>query len=205
VPPAVPPGLPLELLARRPDVAEAEQNLIAANAQVGVAVAQFYPTLTLTGSAGFESVDVRHALDWESRFWSIGPSLLVPVFEGGRLRANLDQAKARRAELAATFRSRVLTAFRDVEDSLTDLRLRAEQSAAQEEAVRSARDYLRLAQSERTQGLVNYLVVIDAERTLLANELTAAQILNQRMISTVLLFKAMGGGWDVQSLPPAPR
>jgi multidrug efflux system outer membrane protein len=199
-PPGVPGGLPSELLRRRPDVAEAEQNLVAANANVGVALANFYPTFRLTGAAGFESFDVPHALDWQQRAWSIGPSVSAPIFEGGRLKASLAQARARYDELAATYRGAVLSAIQDVEDSLTDLRLRADAARAQALAVRSSREYLRLAEMQYQQGIVSYLTVIDAQRTLLTNELAAAQILNQRLASTVLLIKSMGGGWE-----PAPQ
>ncbi len=196
-PPAIPAGLPADLLRRRPDVAEAEENLVTANAQVGVATALFYPTVRLTGAAGFESVDLAHSLDWENRIWSIGPSISIPLFNGGQLDANLQQAKARYEEVAATYRGSVLAAFRDVEDSLTDLHLRTEAGQAQDEAVKAAREYLRLAQVQYKGGLMPYLQVIDAERTLLTAELSAAQILNQRLISSVLLIKSLGGGWDV--------
>jgi multidrug efflux system outer membrane protein len=198
-PPPIPQILPGELLRRRPDVAEAEQNLVAANANVGVAIANFYPTLQLNAAAGFQSTDFQSILNWQQRFWSIGPSLAMPIFEGGRLTASLEQARARYDELVATYRGTVLGAVRDVEDSLTDLRLRAEAARVQELAVRSSREYLRLAQLQYTQGLISYLTVIDAERTLLNNELSAAQILDQRLTSTVLLIKSMGGGWE----PPA--
>lgn len=196
VPPVVPPGMPADVIRRRPDVAGAEQNLIAANAQVGSAVAAFYPSLQLTGSAGFESFDVRHALDWEQRVWSLGAGLTLPLFEGGKLEAAEQQARARYDELLATYRGTILAAVRDVEDSLTDLRLRAEQSAAQDEAVRASREYVDLAQRQYKQGIIGYLTVIDAERTLLSNEVTAAQLLNQRLTSTVLLIKSLGGGWE---------
>jgi multidrug efflux system outer membrane protein len=201
-PPGVPEILPAELLRRRPDVAEAEQNLVAANANVGVAIANFYPTLQLNAAAGLQSANLQSALNWEQRAWSIGPSLSAPLFEGGRLRANLEQTRARYDELVATYRGTVLGAIRDVEDSLTDLRLRAEAARVQELAVRSSREYLRLAQLQYQQGLVSYLTVIDAERTLLNNELSAAQILNQRLVSTVLLIKSVGGGWEAPDGQP---
>jgi len=195
-PPTIPAGLPSDLLRRRPDVAQAEEDLIAANAQVGVATALYYPTVRLTGAAGFESVDLEHALDWENRIWSIGPSISFPIFNGGQLDANLAETKAKYEELAATYRGSVLAAFRDVEDSLTDLHLRADAAQAQNDAVKSAREYLRLSQVQYKGGLIPYLQVIDAERTLLTAELSAAQILNQRLASTVLLIKSLGGGWN---------
>ena len=195
-PPTIPAGLPAELLRRRPDVAEAEQNLIAANAQIGQAEALFYPTISLTGDAGFESNSLAHALDWENRIWAIGASAAQPIFEGDRLTAGLSQVKARYDELQATYRGSVLGAIRDVEDSLTDLHLRAEQAVALQSAVQSSQQYVRLSELQYKQGLISYLQVIDADRTLLANQLSAAQTLNLRLTSTVLLMKSLGGGWD---------
>jgi multidrug efflux system outer membrane protein len=200
VPPAIPAGLPSDLLRRRPDVAQAEENLVTANAQVGVATALFYPTVRLTGAAGFESIDLQHSLDWENRVWSIGPSISFPLFNGGQLDANLEQTRQRYQELSATYRGVVLAAYRDVEDSLTDLHLRADAASAQNQAVTEAREYLRLAQVQYKGGLMPYLQVIDAERTLLTAELSAAQILNQRLISSVLLIKSLGGGWEAREL-----
>jgi outer membrane protein, multidrug efflux system len=198
-PPVIPAGLPAELLRRRPDVAEAEQNLIAANAQIGVAKAGFYPTVRLTGAAGFESFDVQHTLDWESRIWSLTPSISFPIFEGGQLEANLALTKARYEELRANYHTAVLGAFRDVEDSLTDLHLRAEEAKTTDAAVNYAAEYHRLSIIQYQKGLVTYLQVIDADRTLLSTQLLSEQLLNQRLISTVLLFKALGGGWDSQA------
>jgi outer membrane protein, multidrug efflux system len=204
-PPVIPAGLPADLLRRRPDVAEAEQNLVAANANVGVATADFYPTLSLTGAAGFESVEIDHALDWESRVWSLGAGVSLPIFTGGRLSASLEQAKAQYDEAVAAFRSSVLVAFREVEDSLTDLRLRAESSEALKRAVDSSRETVRLAEIQYRQGLVGYLQVIVAERTLLDSELTDAALENQRFTSTVLLIKAIGGGWTEPAADADPR
>jgi multidrug efflux system outer membrane protein len=201
--PAIPSGLPSELLRRRPDVVEAEQNLVAANAQIGVAQTLFYPSLSLTGLAGFESFDVRHSLDWENRAWAIGADLSAPIFEGGRLTANLEQAKARYLELQADYRTSVLSAIRDVEDALTELHLRVDEYSAQQLAVDAARDYLRLSQTQYRQGLTNYLTVIDAERTLQSNQIQAAQLYNQRLNATVLLIKALGGGWNADN-PSSP-
>lgn len=201
-PPQIPPGLPSGLLRRRPDVTAAEQNLIAANAQIGVATAAFYPTFRLTGSAGWASIDTSHAFDWENRIWSIGPSVSIPIFTGGQLTAQLEQTRARYEELNANYRGTILAAYRDVEDSLTDLHLRADEAQSQDQAVQYAREYLRLSQIQYKGGLTNYLQVIDAERTLLSNELSAVQILNQRLISTVLLIKSLGGGWDASMAPP---
>jgi multidrug efflux system outer membrane protein len=194
--PRIPAGLPADLLRRRPDVVEAEQQRAAASAQIGVAVAQFYPDFSLTATGGWQAFDFGHLPDWQSRIWSIGASALAPLYAGGRLDAGVEQAKARYEEALAQYRGRVLVAFRDVEDSLTDLHLRAEAGESQTKAVDAARDYLRLAESQFKQGLVSYFLVIDAERTLLVNELTANQILSQRLIATVQLIKALGAGWE---------
>ena len=193
-PPSVPAGLPSDLLRRRPDVAEAEENLVAANAQVGVNVAAFFPNLTLTGQAGFESTDISKLLNWESRIWSIAAAA-QPIFEGGKLRANLKQAKARYEELVATYRSTILGAFRDVENSLTDLHHRAVESESQARAVAADRENFDLFTKQYKSGLTTYLQVITTERTLLTDEITESQIQFNRMISTVLLMKALGGGW----------
>lgn len=198
-PPSLPVGLPAELLRRRPDVATAEQNVAAASAQIGVAEAEFYPTVRLTGAAGFQSLDLQHAVDWEQRVWSIGPSVSLPIFEGGRLEANLRQAKARFDESLASYRGQVLAAVRDVEDALVDLSHRADEADAQGQAVAASREYLRLSQIQYDRGLVDSLQVIDAERTLLTNELSAAQILNERLTATIRLIKALGGGWDAEA------
>jgi len=198
-PPSVPAGLPADLLRQRPDVAEAEHNLVAANASVGVAKADYYPALNLSAAAGFLSIELQHLFDWQSRVWALGASIAQPIYEGGKIDAQYEQAKARWDELAAAFQSTILKAIADVETALTDIELRSEASASQKRAVVSAREYLRLAQLQYRQGLISYLQVIDAERTLLTNELSEAQILNQRFASTVFLMKALGGGWNPQT------
>ncbi len=197
-PPEIPVGLPSDILRHRPDVAEAEQNLVAACAEIGVAKAEFFPVVKLTGSAGFQNDEIKNIFDWQNFAWSLGPSVSLPIFKGGQLKANLEKAKARYEELSFTYRSTVLNAYVDVEDSLTDLHLRADAAEAQAKAVAAAREYLRLTQLEYQSGITDYLHVVNAEQTLLTNELSEAQTLNQRMVSSVLLFKALGGGWEAQ-------
>jgi multidrug efflux system outer membrane protein len=204
IPPVIPAGMPSDLLRRRPDVAEAEQNLAASCAEIGVAKANFYPTIQLTGSAGFENSDVKGLADWKSSLFSFGPSVSLPIFQGGKLKANLEKAKARYDELESTYRANVLTAFNDVEDCLTDLHMRADALDAQSKAVVAAREYLRLTQIEYQSGIVDYMNVVNAEQTLVSNELSEAQTKNLRMASTVLLIKALGGGWDSESPAPIP-
>jgi len=195
-PPTVPPGLPAQLLARRPDVAEAEQNLVAANAQIGVATAEFYPRFMLTSTAGFESVDASTVFNWQSRVWAILPSISIPIFQGGRLRANLAATKARYREMVAAYVNQVLVAYGDVEDALTDLRAFSDEVGHLRDAVSASRNYLRLAKAQFKYGLVDYLIVIDAERTLLTNQLALAQTVNLQMAASIRLIKALGGGWN---------
>jgi multidrug efflux system outer membrane protein len=198
-PPSVPPGLPAELLHRRPDVAEAEQNVVAANAQIGVATAEFYPRFTLTSAAGFESLDVATVFNWQSRVASIAPSISFPIFEGGKLTANLEATEARYQQAVAAYTNQVLLAYGDVEDALTDVHAFSDEVGTLHETVTASREYHRLAQVQFNQGLVDYLTVIDAERTLLGNQLSLAQTVNLQMAASIHLIKALGGGWNPQS------
>jgi multidrug efflux system outer membrane protein len=193
--PVIPAGLPVNLLSRRPDVAEAEHRLAAANAQIGIATANFFPNFSLSATAGYQSSNLSNLLDWEKRVWSTGLGLSLPIFQGGQLSAALAQTKARYQELVASYRSVVLRSFRDVEDQLSDLHLLAEKAQSLEETLVSAREYSRLTEIQYRQGLTNYLQVIDANQTLLTNELSAAQAESQRLSASVLLIKALGGGW----------
>jgi multidrug efflux system outer membrane protein len=202
--PTVPAGLPSELLGRRPDVAAAEHQLIAANADVGQAQANYYPRLTLTGTAGFSTIDATKLVSWESRVWSLGPSLNLPLFQGGKLDASLEGARQRREEALANYRTAVLNAFRETEDVLNDLHSRAESSAAQARMVASARETARLVEVQYRSGLTPYYQLMDAQRTLLTSELAAAQLQNLRLNSTVSLIKALGGGWKPQETPQLP-
>jgi multidrug efflux system outer membrane protein len=197
-PPAVPPVLPATLLLKRPDVAEAEQNIVAANAQVGVATANLYPTFGLTGTGGFESGTLRSLFEWQSSLWSIAEGVTAPIFEGGRLRANLAATKAQYRQVVAAYVNQVLVAYGDVEDALTDLHALTDEVANLREAVAASQNYLRLAQVQYRTGLVDYLTVVDAERTLLSNQLALAQSLNSQMSASIHLIKALGGGWQNQ-------
>lgn len=201
--PPIPVGLPADLLRTRPDVAEAEQNLVAANAEIGVAIAEFLPTLTLSATGGYRNSQLSNTINPSNRFGSIGPQLSIPLFDASLI-PNKHLAQAEYAELLATYRSTILGAFRDVEDALTDMDLQARQSEAQAKAVADAREYLRLTEIQRKQGLITPLQVLDADRTVLTNELSAAQILNARMASSILLIKALGGGWN-PALPPSTQ
>jgi multidrug efflux system outer membrane protein len=199
LPPAVPAGLPAGLLERRPDIAAAERALAAANARIGVAKAAFFPAISLTASAGYASADMNNLFMTDSRSWSIGPSLYLPIFQGGRNQANLARSRAAYDESVATFRQRVLVAFSEVQDALTATRLLAVQSAAQDRALVSARRAASIAQTRYDAGYVTYFEVIDAQRTVLSLEQAGAQLSAQRLNNSVKLIKALGGGWH-----PAP-
>lgn len=193
--PVVPAGLPAELLERRPDIAAAERSLAAANARIGVAKAAFFPAISLTGGAGYASGDIDRLFRWDHRIWSIGPSLYLPIFQGGRNRANLERSRATYDEAVAVYRERVLIAFREVQDALTDSRLLLDQEEAQARAVASARRAAELSRIRYQAGLVSYLDVIQAERTALDARRGATQIAGRRWLSRVALIKALGGTW----------
>jgi multidrug efflux system outer membrane protein len=204
-PPEVPAGLPADLLERRPDIAAAERALAAANARIGVAQAAFFPAISLTGGAGFASGDLDRLFNSDSRAWSIGPSLYLPIFQGGRNRANLERSRAAYDESVALFRQRVLVAFREVQDALTAAHLLAEQAAAQDRALASARRAAKLAQTRYAAGYVAYFEVIDAQRTALATERASVQLAAERLNTSVALIKALGGGWHAPAALLAQR
>jgi multidrug efflux system outer membrane protein len=195
-PPEIPAGLPGDLLERRPDVARAERQLASANARIGVAKASFFPVLTLTGEGGFLSADVDTLFNWNSRTWSIGPSLSLPIFAGGRIRANYHRSQAAYQESVANYRQQVLVAFGEVEDSLSRIRHLVDQAAAQQRAVTNARRAADLATDRYRSGIVSYIEVVDAEREALQAERDNARLAGQRLIGAVQLVKALGGGWN---------
>lgn len=195
-PPAIPAGLPSDLLERRPDVAEAERGMASANAGIGVARAAFFPAIGLTASAGYVSSDLIKLFNLPSAAWTLGASAAAPLYEGGRLKANLEQARAAYDESVANYRQQVLTAFREVEDGLSGLRVLEDQQAAQERAVDAAVQTANISTARYKEGLANYLEVIDAQRTVLDNQRLDAQIRELRLATTVQLIKALGGGWE---------
>ncbi len=201
LPPIIPAGLPSELLERRPDIAEAERRLAAANARIGVAKAAFFPVVRLTGIAGFESADVETLFTWQSRVWSLGPSITFPIFEGGRNRANLKKAWAVYEENVAVYRQQILVAFKETQDALTAARLLSQQAAAQNLSLASARKSAELSNTRYISGLVSYLDVVDSERTALSAERQSARLTGARMITSVQIVKALGGGWGETVLP----
>ena len=200
VPPEIPAGLPAELLERRPDVSEAERLLASANARIGVAKAAFFPVVSLTASGGYLSGELDNLFNWDSRVWSIGPSISLPIFAGGRNRANYHRSQAAFEEAVARYRQQVLVAFADVENSLSGIRHLADQAAAQRRAVTQARRAADLATQRYRSGIVAYIEVIDANRDALQAERASAQLTGQRLITTVQLIKALGGGWGNEVL-----
>jgi NodT family efflux transporter outer membrane factor (OMF) lipoprotein len=197
-PPRIPAGLPAELLERRPDIAAAERRMAAANAQIGVARAAFFPTLTISAAYGLQSASRSDWLTAPSRFWSLGPALAETLFDGGRRAALGDEAVANYDASVANYRASVLGALREVEDNLVALRLLEEEAAVQDDAVRAAEQSLELTLNQYRAGTVAYLQVVAAQTAALANRRAAADILGRRLSASVLLIKALGGGWANQ-------
>lgn len=200
-PPAVPLGVPSQLLERRPDVAADERLMAQANAQIGVAEAAYFPTLTLSASAGFESTDASRWLTWPARFWSVGPSISETIFDGGLRSATVAQFRAAYDQSVATYRQTVLTAFQQVEDNLAALRILAQEITQQDQAVASSRRYLTIATDRYRLGLDPYLDVITAQTALLSNQQTAVTLRLQQLTASVQLIEALGGGWNASQLP----
>jgi outer membrane protein, multidrug efflux system len=195
LPPVIPSGLPAELLARRPDIAEVERYVAAANAEIGVAKTAALPHISLTGLAGFESTSTEGLFSWQNGIASLGASALMPVFTGGRVRAGVDQAWAVYRQSLAQYQKTVLTAYQEVEDQLAALRILAGEAQSTADAVNNAQQAETIALNRYRSGLVSYLDVVYAQTALLANQRTATQIVGQRMVATVVLIKALGGGW----------
>ena len=202
VPPAVPIGLPSELLERRPDIAAAERRVAAANAQIGVAKAAFFPRITLSLLGGYESGDFSTWFNWPSHFWSLGAALAQPLFAGGSIQALSDQARAAYDGTVASYRQTVLTGFQEVEDNLAALRILEQEARVQDAAVKAAQQFLTVTMNQYQAGTVSYLNVIVAQTATLANERAAVDIAGRRMTATVLLIKALGGGWTSASSGP---
>ncbi|HAM52323.1 MAG TPA: RND transporter [Nitrospiraceae bacterium] len=201
VPPAIPAGVPSDLLERRPDIAAAERLVAAANAQIGVAEAAFYPTINLSTSGGFESSSLSNLLNWPSHIWAIGAALSETVFDAGLRSAQTDQARAAYDANIATYRQTVLAAFQNVEDNLAGLRILEQEALAQDEAVKAAQQSVLIYTNQYKAGTASALDVITIQAIELADRRTAITILGNRMIDSVLLLEALGGGWNVTQLP----
>ncbi len=203
LPPVLPLSVPSELLERRPDIASAERQVAAANAQIGVAKAAYYPTITLGATAGLESSKTSNWLSLPSRFWSIGPDAVLLLFDGDRRKALNDQAAAAYDATVAAYRQTVLVAFQDVEDNLAALGILAEEAQIQDGAVKAAQRSLTLTTNRYTAGAASYLDVVVAQTFSLSNERVALDISRRRMSAAVRLVKAVGGDWNVAQLPGA--
>jgi NodT family efflux transporter outer membrane factor (OMF) lipoprotein len=202
-PPAVPPELPAALLERRPDIAAAERRVAAANAQIGVTEAAYFPNVTLSASGGFQSARNADWLTLPSRFWSIGPSLAETIFDAGLRRSQTEQAIAAYDASVAAYRQAVLTGFQQVEDNLAALRILEEETAVQDEAVKASSLALELSLNQYRAGLISFLPVVVAQNNALANLRTASDLLGRRMTASVQLVAALGGDWTASSLPAA--
>jgi multidrug efflux system outer membrane protein len=200
----VPAGLPSALLERRPDIAAAERAMAGANARIGLAKSAFFPKLDITGAFGYESTTLGDLFQWSSRAFLLGPfagtALTVPLFDGGRRKANLANARAKYDEDVAQYRQQVLVAFREVEDNLSDLRLLGDQTREQNDAVNASKRAEHLSQTQYQEGQVAYLDVIDAERQTLQSQLQLSHLAGTQAVATVNLIRALGGGWgDVKT------
>jgi NodT family efflux transporter outer membrane factor (OMF) lipoprotein len=204
-PPPIPAGLPSELLERRPDIAAAERRMAAANAQIGVAKAAYYPLVNLGASGGFESGYPSNLINGSSTIWSAGPSAVLTLFDVGRRRALSDQAIAFYKQTIANYRETVLTGFQQVEDNVAALRILEQEAKVQDEAVIAAQKYLALAWTRYKGGVTSYLEVTTAQSAALSDELTAVTILGRRLVDAVTLVQALGGGWNSSELPARPE
>ena len=198
--PPIPAGLPSQLLERRPDIASAERRMAAANAQIGVAKAAYYPSISLSASAGLQAVSLANWFTWPSRFWALGPAISQTLFDGGLRMAQTEQARAAYDATVATYRQTVLTGFQEVEDNLAALRILEAEAQAQQDAVQASQESLAVSLNQYRAGIISYINVTVAQSTELANRRTAVGILGRRLTSSVLLIKALGGGWDAASL-----
>ncbi|WP_395744562.1 efflux transporter outer membrane subunit [Prosthecobacter sp.] len=195
-PPKVPGGMPSTLLQRRPDIRAAEQKMREANAKIGASQASFYPAFAINGTGGLESIGTMHFYDQRSRVMTIGPSMTLPFFQGGRLKANLKAARASYDDTLASYRQAILVALQEVEDSMIDAKAYAKQAASLDAAISAAQETQRLAELRYQKGLASYFEVVDANRTVLNAKLLAAQVEGQRLFTTVAMLKALGGGWQ---------
>jgi outer membrane protein, multidrug efflux system len=199
-PPPLDAGLPSDLLERRPDIAEAERQMAAANAQIGIAQAAYYPSLNLFGNGGWQAADVAKLVNVQSTLWAVGANVAESIFTGGSRRAQVQFTRAGYDASIASYRETVLNAFREVQDDVTGLTVLEQAKQSQQQAVDSARRTVDIATSRYVGGLVNYLDVVNAQQSLLVNEQELAVIRGQKLVTSVLLVKALGGGWDASSL-----
>jgi NodT family efflux transporter outer membrane factor (OMF) lipoprotein len=200
-PPASLMVIPSTLLERRPDVAAAERQVAAANEQIGIAKAAFYPSLTFSAGAGSQTKVIGDLLTWPSRFWSVGPQLAETLFDASKRHAQEKVTQAAYDATVANYRQTVLTAFQQVEDNLAQLRILSEEAEITDRAVKAALRSLEISAIQYRGGLTNYLQVITSQTSALQNQRAAVDILTQRRVASVSLIQALGGGWDASQLP----
>lgn len=200
-PPPIPVAIPSTLLERRPDIAQAERQVASANASIGVAVAAYYPQLTLSSSTGLEAIELSQLFSGPSFFWSVGPALAQTVFDAGKTHGEVEEARANYDSTVANYRQVVLTAFQQTEDDISGLKILKDENEAQDLAVTAAKQSLDISLNEYKSGTVDYLTVITAQATMLNDQVTAVTIRTQRMTTSVLLLEALGGGWNTSKLP----
>jgi len=200
-PPPVPVGVPSQLLERRPDIAGAERRVAAANEQIGIAMAAFYPNLTLSGSVGLQNNSLMKWFTWPSRFWSVGPQLAETLFDAGRRRGIVEEQRGAYDATVAAYRQTVLTALQQVEDNLAALRILELEAAKVQETVGSAQRELNVSTEQYKAGIQSYLTVITAQATLLSAQRSQVALLSRRMVASVTLVQALGGGWQDSNLP----
>ena len=202
--PEVPLALPSQLLERRPDVAAAEREVMAANAEIGIAEAAWYPDLTLSASGGYRNSSFNQLFEVPNRFWSLGPQLALTLLDFGGRRAELERAEAAYDQTVATYRQTVLDSFREVEDYLVQLRVLGDEGVVQREALEAAQESLRLIENQYRAGTVDYLSVVTVQTTALNNERTNLTLLGDRLLTSVQLIAALGGGWQIEQLQQEP-
>lgn len=197
--PQVPVALPSQLLERRPDIAKAERNVMSANASIGVARAAYFPDLTLSMSGGYSSSSFSDWISLPNRFWSVGPQLAMTLFDGGQRAAEVDRSEAVYDQTVAQYRQTVLDGFKEVENYLVQLKVFEDEARVRSEALASARESLRLTNNQYKAGLIAYLDVVNVQTTALSNERSVLNLLQGRLVASVQLIAALGGGWDSQA------
>jgi len=200
-PPASLIGIPSTLLERRPDIATAERQVAAANEQIGIAKAAFYPSLSFSAGGGYQTTAILDLFTWPTRFWSVGSQLAETLFDAGKRHAQVKLTQAAYDATVANYRQTVLTAFQQVEDSLAQLRILSQEAEITDRAITAAQQSLEISTIQYRGGIANYLLVITAQTSALQNQRSAVDILTRRMVASVSLIQALGGGWDASQLP----
>jgi NodT family efflux transporter outer membrane factor (OMF) lipoprotein len=199
IPPLVPVGVPADLVRRRPDIRRAERQLAAASARIGVATADFYPKFSITGSFGLDSSQIKELFDWNSRYFALSPGISWPIFDAGRIHNNVRVQRELARQAATSYQLAVLNAVREVEDSLASYRTEQLRRKSLTDAVDASREAVDLARQQYEKGVIDFLTVLDTQRTLLEAQNVLAQSDSAVSLDLVSLYKALGGGWETAS------